>query len=138
VRWLSLVTGVALVAVAFAAASRVANTREGLIAEVIALLAGLVGVSLVLYGLVGNRARPTARPVTPPLPAPPRAPSTRDFTLGASGLVLATVLVAGLGITAGWQWAALGLVLLLPMIAGSAFLCGRFLKARGQDLSDQV
>lgn len=136
-RWLSLISGVALVAVAFAAASRVANTREGLIAEVITLLAGLVGVSLVLYGLVG-RARPTTRPGTPPTATPPRAPSSRDFALGASGLLLATILIGGLGVTAGWQWAALGTVLLLPMIAGSAFLCGRFLKARGQDLTDQI
>jgi hypothetical protein len=136
-RWLALISGVALVAVAFAAASRVANTREGLIAEVITLLAGLVGVSLVLYGLVG-RTRPTNRLGTPPAPAAVRAPSPRDFALGAAGLVLATVLIAGLAITAGWQWGALGLVLLLPMIAGSLFLCGRFLKARRQDLSDQV
>jgi hypothetical protein len=33
-------------------------------------------------------------------------------------------------LSAGWQWAALGFVILLPMIAGSAFLCGRFLMAR--------
>jgi hypothetical protein len=33
-------------------------------------------------------------------------------------------------ITGGWQWAAWGAVLLLPMIAGSVFLCGRYLRAR--------
>ena len=136
-RRLSLIAGVGLVAVAFAAGSRVTDTREGLIAEVITLLAGLLGVSLVLYGLFAG-VRPAARPSLQPVPAPARAPSARDFALGASGLGLATVLIGGLVITAGWQWAALGLVLLLPMIAGSAFLCRRFLKARGQDLSDQI
>ena len=43
---------------------------------------------------------------------------------------LQTVLVGGLAVTSGWQWAALGLVMLLPMIAGSAFLCVRFLRAQ--------
>ncbi|HVS47796.1 MAG TPA: hypothetical protein VHJ99_02705 [Candidatus Dormibacteraeota bacterium] len=128
-RWLSLVAGTALVAVAFGAAARVANTREGLIAEVITLLAGLVGVGLVLYGLVAG-ARPANRPAVPRSPAPARAPSAREFALGASGLAVAAILVGGLGITAGWQWAALGSVLLLPMIVGSVVLCGRFLRAR--------
>jgi hypothetical protein len=129
VRWISLIAGTALVAVAFGAAARVANTREGLIAEVITLFAGLVGVSLVLYGLVAG-ARPATRRVVPSSPAPVRAPSAREFALGASGLAVAAILVGGLGITAGWQWAALGSVVLLPMIVGSVVLCGRFLRAR--------
>jgi hypothetical protein len=137
VRRLSLIAGIGLVALAFAAGTRVADTREGLIAEVITLLAGLAGVSLVLTGLFAS-GRPAARPPVQRAPPLARQPSTRDFTLGASGLLLATILIGGLVVTAGWQWAALGLVLLLPMIAGSAFLCRRFLKARGQDLSDQI
>jgi hypothetical protein len=133
VRRLSLIVGIAMVALAFAAATRVADTREGLIAEVITLFAGLAGVSLVLYGLfAGSRPAATLAPA-PPIQratAPARAPSARDFALGASGLALAVLLIGGLGISAGWQWAALGTVVLLPMIAGSAFLCSRFLRAR--------
>jgi hypothetical protein len=137
VRRLSLIAGIGLVALAFAAGTRVADTREGLIAEVITLLAGLAGVSLVLTGLFAS-GRPATRPPVQRAPPLARRPSTRDFALGASGLLLATILIGGLAVTAGLQWAALGLVLLLPMIAGSAFLCRRFLKARGQDLSDQI
>jgi len=59
-----------------------------------------------------------------------RAPSSKELTIGAAGLVLAVILIGGLAVSAGWQWAALGSVMLLPMIAGSAFLCVRFLRAR--------
>lgn len=128
-RALSLIVGAGLVAIAFVAGGRVADTREGLIAEVVALLGGLVGVSLVLYGLLAG-ARPAPRPSITRATAPLRAPSPREFTIGAAGLVLAVVLIGGLVVTAGWQWAALGSVMLSPMIAGSAFLCGRFLRAR--------
>lgn len=129
-RWLSLTAGIAFVALAFAAATRVADTRDGLIAEVVTLFSGLAGVSLVLYGLFGG-IRPTPRPGVPAMsPRPARPPSTRDLAIGAGGLGLAAVLLGGLFISAGWQWAALGFVILLPMIAGSAFLCGRFLLAR--------
>jgi hypothetical protein len=127
VRRISLVAGAALIVVAFASATRVADTRDGLIAEVITLLSGLVGVSLLLYGLLAGAARPAPKPS---IPAPVRPPSSKEFTIGAAGLGLAVLLVGGLAISAGWQWAALGLVMLLPMIAGSAFLCGRFLRAR--------
>lgn len=128
-RWLSLVAGVALVAIAFGAATRVADTREGLIAEVITLLAGLVGISLILYGLFAG-ARPAPAPRRSPTPpaAPPRP--TRDLALGTGGLALAAVLVGGLAISAGWQWALLSIVLLLPMIIGSGYLFARFLRAR--------
>ena len=128
-RRLSLVAGAGLIVIAFEAGSRVADTREGLIAEVITLLGGLVGISLLLYGLLAG-ARPAPRPAAAQPPAPARAPSSREFTIGAAGLGLALVLISGLAVTAGWQWAALGSVMLLPMIAGSAYLCGRFLRAR--------
>lgn len=128
-RWLSLVAGAALIAIAFGAANFVADTREGLIAEVVTLLAGLVGVSLLLYGLVtGRRAAP--RPAVPRPPPAARQPSSREFTIGAAGLGVAAILIGGLAVSAGWQWAALGSVMLLPMIAGSAFLCARFLRTR--------
>ena len=130
-RWLSLVAGAGLIAIAFGAATFVADTREGLIAEVITLMAGLVGVSLLLYGLLAG-ARPAPRRSVSPSPVAARAPSSRDFTIGAAGLGLAVILIGGLAVSAGWQWAALGLVMLLPMIGGSAFLCGRFLRARRQ------
>jgi len=129
VRRLSLVAGAALIAIAFGAGTFVADTREGLIAEVITLLAGLLGVSLLLYGLLAG-SRPAPRSAAPAVPIAARAPSSREFTIGAAGLGLAAVLIGGLAASAGWQWAALAAVMLLPMIAGSAFLCGRFLRAR--------
>jgi hypothetical protein len=124
-----VVAGVVLIAIAFGAATRVANTRDGLIAEVITLLGGLAGMTLVFFGLFSG-ARPAARPPAPRPPAPARPPSTRDFALGAAGLVLAVFLIGGWGISAGWQWAALSVLVLLPMIVGSAVLCFRFLRAR--------
>jgi hypothetical protein len=129
VRRASVFVGIVLVAVAFASATRVANTREGLIAEVITLLAGLAGMTLIFFGLFSG-TRPGTRPVVPRAKTPARAPSARDFALGAAGLGLAIVLVGGWGISAGWQWAALSVVVLLPMIIGSAVLCIRFLRAR--------
>ena len=128
-RRLSVFAGVVLIAIAFAAATRVANSREGLIAEVITLLGGLAGMTLVFFGLFSG-----ARPVTsPPAPRPQslaRPPSARDFAIGAAGLLLAVLLIGGWGISAGWQWAALSVVVLLPMIVGSAVLCIRFLRTR--------
>jgi hypothetical protein len=38
-------------------------------------------------------------------------------------------LVAGIAFSAGAPWALMGLVLLLPMILGSAYLCLRFVRA---------
>jgi hypothetical protein len=128
-RWLALVAGAGLIALAFGAATHVADTREGLIAEVITLMAGLVGVSLLLYGLLARAARPAPRASTQPA-ATVRPPSLKEFTIGTAGLGLGVVLIGGLAITAGWEMAALGSVMLLPMIAGSAFLCGRFVLAR--------
>ena len=128
-RWLSLVVGAGLIVIAFGAATFVADTREGLIAEVVTLLAGLLGVSLLLYGLLSG-VRRGPKPSLSPVPGAARPPSSREFGIGSAGLGLAVILIGGLAISAGWQWAALGSVMLLPMIAGSAFLCGRFLRAR--------
>jgi hypothetical protein len=131
VRWLALGAGAVLVTTAFLAGSRVADTREGLIFEVIALFAGLGGVSLVLYGWVAGTARAhTPRPA-PPVTSPPpvQIRSANELLIGGAGLVVATGLVIGIALSAGTLWAAMGLVLLLPMVIGCTFLCLRFLRA---------
>jgi len=128
-RWLALVAGAGLIVLAFGAGTRVADTREGLIAEVITLMAGLIGVSLLLYGLLAGAARPPRRPSRSSA-ALVRPPSRRQFTIGAAGLGLAALLIGGLAVTGGWEFAALGSVMLFPMIAGSAILCRRYLVAR--------
>jgi hypothetical protein len=127
----AIVAGGALVVVAFAAATRVADTREGLIAEVITLLASLVAVGLLIYGLTARRDRAAAQSATEArgISTPRRPRTRRDLLLGAGGVALAAILVAGLAISGGALWAAFGLVLLLPMISGSVYLCVRFLRA---------
>ncbi len=124
--------GVVLVAVAFFAAGRVADTRQGLVFEVITLLAGLAGVSLVLYGLLattGQQNGPASARLSAILEMPPQARSANDLLLGGSGLLIATILIIGIALSAGLLWALLGLVLLLPMVTGCAYLCFRFLRA---------
>jgi hypothetical protein len=131
VRWASLVTGVALIVLAFAAASRVADTRAGLIAEIITLLAGATGIILATYGLAARRrgvAGTPDRPISTTAQGP-RTRAARDLVLGGGGLGLALVLLTGLALSGGPLWASLGLLLLLPMIAGSVYLCWRFLRA---------
>lgn len=130
-RWLSLAAGICLVAIAFAAATRVTNTQEGQIAEVVTLLAGLAGISLLLYGLLAGTRRPAAKTnaISAAGPSSPAVRSVRDLVTGAAGIALALVLLGGLAASAGVAWAGLGLVLLLPMIAGSAYLCVRFIRA---------
>jgi hypothetical protein len=133
-RWIAALVGLALVAIAFIAASQVADTREGLIAEVVTLFAGLVGVLLLLYGLVPKRAggAPDAAPVSPsPRRAGPR--SANDLLLGAAGLLVAAVLLAGLVMSGGWGWAVIGALLLLPMVAGCVYLCAAFMAAPERD-----
>lgn len=134
-RWPALGTGVVLIVVAFAAATRVADTREGLIYEVVTLLASLAGVSLLLYGLVAtfSHARPmkTASPVVTPVPE--RVHNAGELLLGASGLVLAAILLAGIAVTAGGWWVLLGAILLLPMIAGCIYLCFTFARGPRRD-----
>ena len=127
-RRLALVTGAALVVVAFAAATRVADTREGLIAEVVTLLAGVAGVGLLIYGLASRQRTTTSQRVAP-ASRPVRPRTVRDLLLGAGGVVLAAILVSGLAITGGPLPAAFGLALLLPMIAGCLYLCVRYLRA---------
>lgn len=129
-RWLALVAGAALIALAAASVIRVADTREGLIAEVVTLFAATAGVILLIYGLAARR-----RPVGPRQPSPspparrPRPRTNRDLLLGAGGVALAMVLLGGLAISGGLLWAGFGLALLLPMIAGSVYLCVRFLRS---------
>ena len=121
--------GAGLLAVAFVAGGRVANTREGLVAEVVTLLAGLVGVGLVLYAWASGARRSGI-----PSQAPARTPavqtrSATELLVGALGLLIAAALVAGVALSAGGLWALMGFVLLLPMILGSAYLCIRFFRA---------
>ena len=127
-RWLALVLGAVLIAVAFVAAGHVADTQEGLVSEVITLLAGLLGVSLVLYAWVsGAKVRPpTSAPTVRPTP---QIRSATELLAGAVGLVIAVALVAGVALSAGGLWVIMASVLLLPMILGSAYLCVRFLRA---------
>lgn len=135
-RWLALLIGLALVVIAFVAAGQVADTREGLIAEVVTLLGGLAGVGCLLYGFLGGMPRqPAGAPVG-------KAPATRvtrrsvnDLVLGSAGVLLALVLVVGLAVSGGWLWAGLGAVLLVPMVAGSVFLCVRFARSPERDWS---
>jgi hypothetical protein len=131
VRWLALAMGAVLVTIAFLAGSRVADTREGLVFEVIALLAGLAGASLVLYGWVGAAARghPTSPRLPTTLPPPVQVRSANELLIGGAGLAIAAALVTGIGLSAGTLWALMGLVLLLPMVIGCAYLCLRFLRA---------
>jgi len=133
-RWIAALSGLSLVAIAFIAASRVADTREGLIAEVVTLFAGLVGMLLLLYGLVPKRA-PVASDATPASPSPRRAGprSANDLLLGSAGLLVAAVLLTGLVMSGGWQWTVIGALLLLPMIAGCVYLCAAFMAAPERD-----
>jgi len=135
VRRPALVTGVVLIVVAFAAATRVADTREGLIYEVVTLLAGLAGVGLLLYGLVATFSHSRPKTLAPPVPTPPpeRVHNAGELLVGASGLVLAAILLAGIAITAGGLWVLLGSILLLPMIAGCIYLCFTFARAPRRD-----
>jgi len=130
VRWLAVVAGVALIALAVAAVTRVSDTREGLIAEVITLLGALAGISLLIYGFAARR-RPGLAPSTAANLFRPqtRSRSSRDLKLGSGGIALSVVLVVGLAISGGFLWAALGTALLLPMISGSVYLCVRYLRA---------
>ena len=134
-RWAALGAGVILVVVAFLAGSRVADTREGLIYEVVTLLAGLAGVSLLLYGLVAPMSR-AASTLHAPRVAPAatqRVHNAGELLVGVAGLVISVVLLGGIAATAGVLWALLGGVLLLPMIAGCVYLCVSFARAESRE-----
>lgn len=135
-RWPALGAGALLIAAAFAAAARVADTREGLVYEVVTLMAGLTGVSFLLYGLVATRSRsrlnaPTPRPVA--TPGDEKVHNAGELLAGVSGLVVAAILLAGIAVTAGALWALLGSILLLPMIAGCLYLCFAFARGPRRD-----
>jgi hypothetical protein len=133
-RWLALVIGAAMIAIAFVAGGRVADTREGLVAEVIALLTALVGIGLVLYAWVsGARPGPGSAPTAGAKAPGVQIRSATELLAGAVGLLIATALVAGVALSAGALWALMGLVLLAPMILGSAYLCVRFFRAPTRD-----
>ena len=129
-RWLALGIGAVLIVIAFVAAGRVADTQQGLVSEVIALFAGLVGVSLVLYAWVsGARPRPAGTPPTPGTQPRVQIRSATELLAGVVGLIVAAALIAGVALSAGGLWVIVALVLLLPMILGSSYLCVRFLRA---------
>ena len=133
-RWIAALLGLALVVVAFVAAGRVADTREGRIAEVVTLFAGLAGVLLLLYGLIPKR--PDRRPQEPATAAIRRESGPRsanDLLLGSAGLLVAAVLLTALVMSGGWQWALIGALLLVPMIAGCIYLCAAFAAAPERD-----
>lgn len=99
-------------------------------AEIVTLLAGAAGFVLLIYAYAA-RKRPAAQASrlgttsTPPV----YARSSRDLLLGGSGIALAAVLVGGLALSGGPLWAGFGLGILLPMLAGSIYLCVRYLRA---------
>lgn len=131
-RWLSLGSSVLLIGMAFLAATRVADTREGLVYEVITLLSALAGVGLLLYVLVARPGRPRPTATAQALVrvrAADSVPSANELVIGVAGLVVGALLVSGLAATAGPLWALIGLVALLPMIAGCAYMCYRFARA---------
>jgi len=130
-RWAALGAGAILIVAAFLAGSRVADTREGLIYEVVTLLAGLAGVSLLLYGLVApmSGAGHTPESARVAAPATQGVHNAGELLVGVAGLVISAVLLAGIAATAGVLWALLGGVLLLPMIAGCVYLCVSFARA---------
>jgi hypothetical protein len=134
-RWPALGAGVVLVAVAFLAAGHVADTRAGLISEVITLFAALTGVSLLLYGLVAtlssSRPNAPARPVVTKVGE--QVHNAAELLVGGTGILVAATLLVGIGITASAGWALLGAVMLLPMIVGCLYLCYAFARGPRRD-----
>src|ERR1051326_1957445 len=112
-RAIFITLGVLLVAVAFISGAQVADTREGLISEVVSLFAALGGVILLLSGLVPRRRdrRPRPEPSARGSHATVRR-NANDLVLGGGGIVIAAALFAGLAVSGGWLWAGLGGLLL--------------------------
>ncbi len=129
-RWQFVIAGAISVGVAFFAATHVADTREGLLYEVVTLFAALIGVILILLGLFSStlRSSGSGRPRAVSGSSEPEVHFASELLVGAGGLVVAALLLTGLAISAGPVWGLLGLALLLPMIAGSAYLCVRFIR----------
>lgn len=129
-RWPSLIAGAVSITVAFFAATRVADTREGLLYEVVTLFAALIGVILIMVGLFAHTMRPrgSSDPRVVSGSSEPQVHFASELLAGAGGLILAALLLAGLFASSGPIWGLLGLALLLPMIAGSAYLCLRFIR----------
>jgi len=135
VRWVSAVAGVALIGVAAIAATRVENSRAGLIAEAITYLGGLVGLGLLFYGVYARRGRSSSVRRDPSLSTAHelKVRSANDLLLGTLGIIFAVFLLVGLVLSGGTLWATFGFILLLPMIAGSFYLSLRFLRAPARD-----
>lgn len=130
-RWVALIAGIDLIAIAIGAVTRVADTREGLVAEVVTLFAALGGISLLIYGLAARPRPASPRPVAEAAVATAAAPRPRrDLVIGGTGVVLGAALFTGLAVSGGPLLAVFGLALLLPMLAGSVYLCVRYLRSR--------
>ncbi len=131
----SLVAGLALIGVAAIAFTRVENSRAGLIAEGIGYLGAVAGLVLLFYGIYARSSSPTSERAESPqsVSQESKARSANDLVLGTAGIVLGLVLLSGLAISGGTLWATLGLILLLPMFAGSLYLSLRFLRAPSRD-----
>ena len=132
-RWIALVAAAVLLVLAFAAAGRVTDSREGLVAEIVTLLAGAAGFVLLIYAFA---ARKRSAPLSPSASSASKgvtrtayARSSRDLVLGGSGIALAVILVGGLAFSGGPLWAGFGVAILLPMLGGSIYLCVRYLRA---------
>ena len=129
-RWFAFAAGVALTVLAFGSATRVADTREGLVFEIITLLGGLAGIGLLTYAFAARRRRSMPQaPATAPPSQVSQTRSRRDLLLGAGGIILGLILLTGLAISGGALWAGFGLALMLPMFAGSVYLCVRYVRA---------
>jgi hypothetical protein len=135
VRWVSVVAGLALIGIATLAATRVENSRAGLIAEVITYLGGLVGLVLLFYGVYARRGPSSSIRSDPSESAAPepKVRTANDLLLGTLGIILAVFLLSGLVLSAGMAWATFGFILLLPMVAGSFYLTLRFLRAPARE-----
>jgi hypothetical protein len=135
VRWVSVVAGLALIGVAAISATRVDNSRAGLIAEVVTYLGGLVGLGLLFYGVYARRGPSPAVGMDPSISTPPetKVRSANDLLLGALGIILAIFLLSGLVLSGALSLAAFGFVLLLPMVAGSCYLVIRFIRAPARE-----
>lgn len=129
-RWLAVAAGVALLVFSLVATTQVADTRQGLLIEIITLTGWLAGVALVLAGWFLGRGHAQGRPIAPPVIVEPRQQvrSANELLMGGGGIVLAAILLGGLAYSGGTLWALLGFLILLPMVVGCAYLCFVFIR----------